>query len=237
MTQPHVTILIPTWERHEWLREALDSLLGQTHTNWTAWVADNGGASGADWSFGRIDPRIEYMWFPKHVSSVEQGARLLPLWKSGYGCFFFDDDLLEPTSLERRVAFLEQNPGVDVVVTAMRYFGGFDGIRDRDPASWTNDFLSLHDGTNTPTLMYRHPGLIPPVDMSIMHGGCDALTQYEMFLRGVRFGYIREPLYRYRIHGDQESNLERLASDPSSYDGVVKIFEKAARLKSELCGG
>lgn len=228
---PRVTVLVPTHNRPEMLREALDSLIGQTFTDWRALVFDNGGSSGSDGVVCGLDPRIGYMWFPSDPLS-RHGRRLLDVWEDGYGCYLHDDDRLPPDSLEKRVAYMDANPEVDVSVCAMTYWTGhsYIGVRDRDPANWRHDFASFYDQTNTPTLMFRSK---PPCyqDFGIVSGCDDVLWQYEMYLRGFRFGYVAEPLYDYRIHAGQESNRARLAQ---RQDDIAAVHQIAERLEASL---
>lgn len=232
-----VTVLVPTWNRPEWLRETLTSLIAQTYTDWRAIVADNGSDCGPQPDIALLDERIEYVWFSRHEFSNAHGLRYLPMWREGYGCFLHDDDLLSPDNLERRVAYLDEHPDIGVVVTALEYFGNMTGIRDRDPARWTEDFAtSWYDMTNTPTLMYRSPDLVPAPDPTITTGVNDGVMQYEMYMRGVRFGYIPEPLYLYRVHGAQESSRTVLQANPDYLEEIARIMQRAEAIRREVLG-
>lgn len=42
MIQQHVAILLCTYNGEQYIREQVESIIGQTHTNWSLWVSDDG---------------------------------------------------------------------------------------------------------------------------------------------------------------------------------------------------
>lgn len=216
-----ITVLVPSHGRPNLLAEALHSLRSQAG-EWRAIVGDNGTTRGAKALCG---DGIEYVRFPE-VGSMAHGQRLLDLWDGeGYCCFLHDDDRLPPASLMRRAAYLDENPDVDVLVTAMREVGGASREFHKDPAVWRADYDSVWPNIAFPTLMFRGVVKDYPFDTDSVIGITDALWQFRMFMGGVRFGYLDEVHYEYRVHPGQESigaDPVLLAREQMAVDRIAK---------------
>lgn len=116
-----VTIAIPTYNRKELLSQAIDSALAQTYADIEVFVADNASTDGtADRVAAIDDERVVYAPTTENVGFAANHLRCLRLGSGDLFTILQDDDLLDETSVERRVAMLDADPDVGMVHSAFR---------------------------------------------------------------------------------------------------------------------
>jgi glycosyltransferase involved in cell wall biosynthesis len=123
---PKITVLMPVHNGEPFLREAVESILGQTYGGFELLVVDDGSTDGSAaivLSFG--DPRIRLVANPANAGIVASLNRGLALARGEYVARMDCDDVSLPRRLERQVAFLSADPGVGVLGT------GYETV-DRD---------------------------------------------------------------------------------------------------------
>jgi glycosyltransferase involved in cell wall biosynthesis len=223
-----VTVLIPTHNRPNFLRECLHSLKEQTIREWRAIVYDDGGCSRSDAVVSGFDPRISYIW-GVHRGMRPTFNRLLLLWDTGgYACFLDDDDVLTRDSLERRADYLDEHPECDLVMADLMYWDGYNnlGVRKRNPADFPEDFAEWSDHTNTASLMFREVVKSHPYSERYTSNADDLLWQYKMKVAGLKFGYLPEVVMKYRLHATNDSG----AAHKATYaPGVIEAERLAMR--------
>lgn len=111
MTRPEVSIILPTFNRVDYLREAIDSVLAQTHRNWELIIADDG-SDDATRSFlsSLRDQRIAAI-FMDHVGNP--GAvrnRAIRVARAAYLAFLDSDDVWAPRKLEVQLGLMKARP-------------------------------------------------------------------------------------------------------------------------------
>ncbi|MFN3265802.1 MAG: glycosyltransferase family 2 protein [Deinococcales bacterium] len=98
---PLVTIGIPTFERVEMLKQALNSALQQTYENLEIIVSDNA-SSDATFAFMQQinNPRVRYIRQESNLGMVGNWNACLAAARGDYFLLLSDDDLLEPRAIE-----------------------------------------------------------------------------------------------------------------------------------------
>jgi len=120
--QPSVSIVVPTFDRLEYLRPALDSVFAQTFDDWNLIIADDG--SGEELRGYLRDlgnrPRVKVVWLPRQgVPAAVRNAALREA--TGTHVAFLDsDDVWAPRKLERQIALLTARPECGWSYTAFR---------------------------------------------------------------------------------------------------------------------
>jgi glycosyltransferase involved in cell wall biosynthesis len=116
---PRVTVAIPTFNRADWLRQTVASVLAQEYRAFRVLVSDN---ASEDHTAGVVasfeDPRIAYSRAERNLGLIGNFNRALELVDTEYVVLLPDDDLLYPGYLERVLAVADGHPGVGVVHTA-----------------------------------------------------------------------------------------------------------------------
>lgn len=220
-----VTVAILTHNRAGYLRQALEAAVGQTFRDIEILIFDN---ASTDETFQVVrafnDPRILYL-----RQSVNKGVHgnyaEAALRSSGrYVLITHDDDIMEPTLVERQVALLDADPDCMAVSSNVSVINASGEIlqprllpfqEDRVfevgdyVKSWAESQLALP----ITSLMYRikpgvglHPKDRPPLEITV-YGDIFSLSQLNLHGRIV---LIADPLMRYRQHGQQDSFTDDL---------------------------
>jgi glycosyltransferase involved in cell wall biosynthesis len=106
---PVVSVVLPTFNRPQYLRFAVDSVLAQTLTDWELIIADDGSDEATQGYLGSLgsDERIHVIWLAHsgNPSAVRNAA--LRKARGKYVAFLDSDDLWMPAKLARQVAVLQ----------------------------------------------------------------------------------------------------------------------------------
>jgi glycosyltransferase involved in cell wall biosynthesis len=109
---PLVSVVIPTWNRLPLLREAVASVLAQTHGELELLIADDGSTDGTDaWVSGLSDPRLRLLGGSPRRGPSAARNRGLAAARGELVALLDSDDLWAPRKLERQVAALRATPG------------------------------------------------------------------------------------------------------------------------------
>jgi glycosyltransferase involved in cell wall biosynthesis len=119
---PAVSIVVPTFDRLEYLRPALDSVFAQTFDDWNLIIADDG--SGEELRGYLRDlgsrPRVKVVWLPRRgVPAAVRNAALREA-NGTHVAFLDSDDVWAPRKLERQVALRTARPECAWSYTAFR---------------------------------------------------------------------------------------------------------------------
>ncbi len=100
-SQPFFSIGVPTYNRHELLRETLDSILAQSFTDFEIIVGNDYTSEVLTCGMlGISDSRIRIINHPSNLMEVGNMNALLGLASGRYFTWLFDDDLYEPDFLQ-----------------------------------------------------------------------------------------------------------------------------------------
>jgi glycosyltransferase involved in cell wall biosynthesis len=116
MKKNFVSVIIPTYNRSAFLKEAIDSVLAQTYKNFELIVVDDGSTDNTREILSIYKDKISAIFA---VHGGPSSARNLGI-KSSRGEFiaFLDsDDLWMPKKLEKQIKFIKHNPGVSICQT------------------------------------------------------------------------------------------------------------------------
>jgi hypothetical protein len=232
--EPLVSVLIPAFTPR-WFEAALLSARSQTHTHLEILVGDDspgGEIAEIAQRHAAEDPRIRYRCNPASLGELRNYQVLLERARGVYVKPLADDDLLEPTCVERLVDVLERHPGVTLASARRRLIdeaGGdlpetfnrplVDGdVRIAGPEAAA---LMLAQGRNwvgEPTCaLFRRSDVRDVRPLMMSFGGrriptnADVAIWLNLLGRG-DLVLLAAPLSRFRQHGEQVSrSAEHLA--------------------------
>lgn len=125
---PRVSVIIPAYNYGRFLGEAVDSVLKQTFGDLECIVVDDGSADEtASVLASFTDPRMVFATTPRLGVSGARN-RGLELSRGDLIAFLDADDRWRPGKLERQVALLDGEPGVDLVFTNFVRFTAEEGF-------------------------------------------------------------------------------------------------------------
>jgi glycosyltransferase involved in cell wall biosynthesis len=140
---PTIDVAVPCYNYAHFLRDAVESVLTQSHRDLRVLIIDNGSTDASGEVARQLaveDDRVEIRALAQNIGPhgcYNSGVD----WASAAYFFLLDaDDLLTPGSLERGVAVMEQNAGLAFCFST-ELFMGLEGdpptrpaIPPRDPA-------------------------------------------------------------------------------------------------------
>jgi peptidoglycan/LPS O-acetylase OafA/YrhL len=131
---PPVSVVIPTFNRARWLRDAMDSVLAQDYPNLELVVVDDGSADEtpgllADYAGRHPDQRFQYVRQENagQANALNRGNALARGEILGY---LSDDDLLVPGAVSRLTRELVADPGAAVAYPTYFLIDESDVVQD-----------------------------------------------------------------------------------------------------------
>ncbi len=197
-----VSVVIPTYNRSQFVTEAIDSVLNQTYPNIELIVVNDGSIDNTE---EKLQPYMNKIIYVKKEnggtsSAVNAGLRIA---KGKYIARLDDDDLFMPDKVEKQVRLFEDNPDVGLVTSgcfAIDAVGRIISVVKAPDFSKYGPFLSslLQYSVFQPTVMVRRECH----DKLGLYRNIFA-EEFEMFLRIMRYwnvGIIDQPLAKFRRH-------------------------------------
>ena len=118
MTNPFVSVIIPTFNRKEFCKKAVDSVINQTYKNYELIVVDDCSSDGtsAEYLFGKEQKHIYIR--QKYNCGVSKSRNTgVSHSKAEWIAFLDSDDEWYPDKLEKQVTWLSNNPSYNIVQT------------------------------------------------------------------------------------------------------------------------
>ena len=211
---PTVSILMPVYKTAPFLREAMDSMLSQTFTDFELIVLNDCSPDNAEEILDEYnDPRIVRYLGKENVGLANVLNVGMQMAKGKYIARMDSDDISSPNRLEVQIDYLERHPDIDLCSCGMNLFGAMEDqwIRESDfetvrinalffspvlhaSSVWKRDTFEMLG------LRFRQE-MVPAEDYDLW---CRALSG------GLRLVNIPYCMYQYRIHPNQATgNMEK----------------------------
>jgi glycosyltransferase involved in cell wall biosynthesis len=121
---PRVTVVIPTYNRANLLREAIGSVLNQTRQDFAILVSDNASSDNtAEVVAGFRDSRIRYHRHPQNVGMRENFRMAIAMTETEFVATLPDDDLYLPEHLQSALDALTAYPQAVYYACPAQFFG------------------------------------------------------------------------------------------------------------------
>jgi glycogen synthase len=130
--EPLVTGVVTYYGEHETVREAVDSLLGQTHRNLEVLIVNDGSFCAEDlvlFELAELD-RVRVLHKPNGGESTARNLAILDS-DGEYLAFLDADNTVGPGFVARAVAMIEADPEIAYVTPWLRFFGDDEETRAR----------------------------------------------------------------------------------------------------------
>jgi glycosyltransferase involved in cell wall biosynthesis len=231
---------MPVYNGEKYIREAIDSILAQTYTDFEFLIIDDGSTDRTiEIVSSYNDQRIRLVRNEVNSRIVKTLNKGILLAEGEHIARIDSDDFAYPERLAAQVKYLSENPSVSVVASAMELFDENGILLGRlDAPVMTNEqltsALSIHNYISHPSVMVRAQVMKQYLYSNTFY------EDYELWLRMTNDGHIihkiNTPLGKYRIHsgsimGDDKKrggNFKRLAITKFYY---LKSISKASLLK------
>ena len=230
-----VSIIIPTYNARDYVREAVRSALAQTYQNVEIIVVDDGSTDDTKKilePYAR-DGKINYIY---QANQGLAGARNtgVKAARGEYIAFLDSDDLFLPKKVERQVAALESHPDFGVCYSDVNHFTEMPNGR-----RFYHHRYTYPSGNIFEPLLHRQ--FINPLCVMVRrevikkYGMFDENLRrsedWELWLRwahsGVKFYHVDEALAQYRVR--IVGNLSSMQSEPEMKKKNLEFFEALGR--------
>lgn len=213
MDKPMVTVLMSVYNGERFLKEAIDSILNQTFTDFEFLIINDG---STDRSVEIIesyeDPRIRLINNEKNLKLIASLNKGISLARGKYIARMDCDDISMPDRLEKEVNFLENSLDYGLVGT---YYTVIDGEgKDQYNVSYpsSNELIKLFLSLNCPL---AHGSIMGRTELfkQNLYGSEEsyAVEDYELWTRMskvTKIHNIPEYLFKYRIYGESFSDTK-----------------------------
>jgi glycosyltransferase involved in cell wall biosynthesis len=123
--KPTVSICIPTYNRPEFLLQALRSCFSQTYKDYEIVISDNSESNETKKVVLELkNKKIRYYKNPKNIGSFNNLIKVVTLAKGRYIKFLLDDDLLSDNCIEAMVKVMNAHENIGVVCSPLRIIDG-----------------------------------------------------------------------------------------------------------------
>ena len=199
--RPIVTVLMPVYNGETFLKEAIDSILNQTFTDFEFLIINDGSTDKSEEIIlGYNDSRIRYIKNFENLKLIKTLNKGINLANGQFLVRMDADDISLSTRIERQVSFMQNN--ADVVVAG----SWFQSIGDNNIIV---QYPTLHNAIVT-EFLYKcsicHPSTIwrlENLDTLIFNIDFDHAEDYEFWIQCMNKGKlanIPEVLLKYRTH-------------------------------------
>lgn len=214
-TQPLVSILMLTFNRENYICEAIDSVLTQTYQNWELLILDDGSTDKTVEVISKYknDVRIKYFADPVNKGLQEKRKESLGFATAGtYVAILDSDDVwTDNNKLQRQVFYLNEHPECAVVGTSIT-------LVDAQGVTFGSNSYNTSDATIRKQILIRnqfaHSSVMMRKSMLDKTSGYRDFAPTEdldLFLQLGQFGTfanLSEPMLGYRVHKKGESAIK-----------------------------
>lgn len=220
---PKVTVCIPTYNRCDYLKYSINSVLQQSYPDFELIICDDGSTDNTPEIVNQFnDSRLRYL---RHQENIGRSRNMRSGFANSQGDYFLkfdDDDAITADFLGKTVAVLDRHQEVDFVCTNHWVIGpnhqrneqatqencarwGKDKIQEgiiTDLLTQTFEYQSLQVGST----LFRRQCL---EEVDYMRPEADGCEDFDLLVRlsiaGKTGYFIPELLMEYRFHGNQIS--------------------------------
>ena len=223
--RPKVSVIIPTYNRDNYLYSAVKSVLNQTFEDFEIIVVDDASTDNTKQIIDKFDDkRIRYIRHKENKGGSAARNTGIKLSKGKFIAFLDDDDLWMPSKLEKQLDHINKNLEIDAVYTgAWRINKSGKIIRCNFPSLRGNIFPDI--------LMKNCVGSCSMVlvrkecfnRIGLFDENLSAGQDWDMWIRLAKhyqFDYVNEPLVLYRVHE------KRISTNPYAHMQATKLLFK-----------
>lgn len=238
MTNPLVSICVPTYNRASALRESLKSICGQDYAPLDILISDNCSEDDTEQvcrEIAKADPRVRYVRQPRNIGLYGNHNFCIDEGRGEFLCLFHDHDERSSQIISTYVSFMRQHPDVGVVCSDWELIdesGEAVGVRDAHVQEITSglEYISqtMRSGRSSigvPGALIRRSALGKiRFDEHAPIGFGDFVVWFQLAERAA-VGHLSQRLWRWRQQRQSQSarTIESLTHD--YYENLTRYCE------------
>jgi glycosyltransferase involved in cell wall biosynthesis len=214
---PKVSIGLAVFNGEKYLREAINSILAQTFTDFELIISDNASTDSTEEicrDYAAKDSRIRYYRNVNNIGGANNENRTFLLSRGQYFRLAAHDDVLAPELIEKCVEVLDADTKVVLcysTIITIDENSRHIAILDRDMASSIKPhkrFLELVNCNHNCETSYGliRADILRKTDLQLNYPDSDRTLLCELSLYG-RFYRVSDPLFYKRCHPDMSTKL------------------------------
>jgi glycosyltransferase involved in cell wall biosynthesis len=209
-----LTVIVPTFNRCDWLPRAVESVLAQTYPDFRLIISDNASTDEtSEVAASFHDPRISYVRRDRHRGLNEHYNLCIDEVSTKYFLIVPDDDALLPEAIEALLPVLEDNPRLgiahgrvrivygDAVVSPSHDMTGLERDTAECGATFIRRAMRSSHRVHATTVLYRTQAVKPvPLDQRDYPA-----TEFGVWLRLALdwdIAFVAKTIAVYRLHAD-----------------------------------
>lgn len=238
-----VSILIPNYNKAEFIPDTLDSIIAQEYTNWECIIVDD---HSTDESFGILEEyqkKDSRFIVVKRPNEILKGANFcrnhaFSLCKGEFIQWFDSDDIMYPWFLKRKVEYLQNHPKMPFVIAKadLNFDDDFEGNRKfaQNLASENpiDDYLKFRLIFLTGGPLLRRNIL---KESGLFNLKLRRHQEWELYFRVVlnysNWGILEEPSFKYFFHSN--SITSKFQEKSKVVDSELVLFQEVLTLPEE----
>jgi glycosyltransferase involved in cell wall biosynthesis len=232
-----LTIVLTTYNRPNFLKLAIDAILSQTFTDFELVILDNGSDERTSKIINQFnDNRIISLRTGKNDFNFVNKA--FEYTKNQYLMITHDDDIMEKNLIETHIKKLDSNKKIGMISCCLNLIDEegkqLNKIRPRikkdkiwSKHEFLKEFLFRGDIIPCPATIFRS-SLIKKNELKYNFEVGPAHDLFLIFRINLLDYYIylsKDPMYKYRIHNSQHSNLNRISLEYNIRPHAIKLFK------------
>ena len=220
-----VSVIIPVYNGAKFIKNAIDSVIGQTNQNFEIIVIDDGSIDNTPNILKGYGDKIKYNTQENkgQASAINKGLKMS---EGEYIAYLDSDDMYYPEKLEEQLQYFHNHPDVSLVYSDRYHIDSSAKNISLVQSRQLDHFLFLQENRlSRSSVMHRRKCLD---EVGVFDNCISGSDDWDMWIRmseKYKFGYINKPLIKYRIH---ENNLSQTRPNRLNHNRWtrMKIIQK-----------
>lgn len=222
MNNPQISVVMPVYNREQYLKESIDSILNQTFTDFEFIIVDDQ-STDSSWQiiqeYANKDSRIVAVKNTGKKGCFPSRNCGNKLAKGKYIAVMDSDDISIPERLQTQFDFMEQNPEIGICGSWAKTFGDKNEIiKPWQMHEKIRDANFFSCAMIHPTIMFKNKDGIVYSEEGL------SAQDYELYCRKInelKFANIPKVLLLYRVHETQIGIANKTEQDNNAY--IIKL--------------
>jgi glycosyltransferase involved in cell wall biosynthesis len=228
-----VSIVIPTFNRAEYLEEAIESALKQTYRNCEVIVCDDASTDDTKYILERYKDRITALSHHRNRGVSAALNTCIRASSGNYISWLSSDDVYMPGKVEKQVSYLNDHPDIAMVYADFLYIDKHSTMGQRANVSPLTEGAEAQElfernPINGCSVMFRRECIEKTGWFDEGLGGREGYTadgaMWHKMAHFFKMKFMNEPLLYYRVHDGNVANNTDTRARWETYRGYMRTW-------------